>query len=153
MPGEALRILMIVGAIVAGLVIVLSWAVLPPAVYLVLLLAAVAYLISAWVVYSRWCQLMLTSRGIVVSGRKPANINWDRITGFGPVMTGSRSYLSAWVVGAGGGPPKPIRICPLDRQHFLPEAIRAAILSYRPAVRFDPLQPSFGYPQQRPPYQ
>jgi serine/threonine protein kinase len=150
MPDEIWRVLLVVGCVVAIPVVVVTWVFVPPLVYLVLFLVAVAYVVIALVVRSKWCQLTLTSRGMLV-GRKSATINWDRITGFGPVVMGSKTYLNAWVVGAGGGPPKPIRICPLEAQHFPPEAIRAAILAQRPGVRIDPLQPSYAYPP-RPPY-
>ncbi len=152
MPGEALRVLLIVGCIVAIPVVLVSWVFIPPLVYLVLAIAAVAFVIVALVMRSKWCQLTLTSRGVVVTGGRSAKITWDRITGFGPAVIGSQSYLNAWVVGAGGGPPKPIRICPLEPQHFPPEAIRAAILAQRPTVRVDPLQPPPGYPLRPPPF-
>ena len=142
--------LLIVGCFAAIPVILVTWAVVPPLGYLVIFLVAVAYVVIALVIRSKWSQLTLTDRGLLV-GRKSANINWDRITGFGPVVRGSQTYLNAWVVGAGGGPPKPIRICPLEPQHFPPEAIRGAILARRPGVRIDPLQPSYAYPP-RPPY-
>jgi serine/threonine protein kinase len=151
MPDEVWRVLLIVGCFAAIPVVLLTWIVVPPLGYLVIFIVVVAYVVIALVVRSKWCQLTLTGRGLLVGGRRSANINWDRITGFGPVIMGSQTYLNAWVVGAGGGPPKPIRICPLEPQHFPPEAIRAAILARRPGVRIDPLQPSYAYPP-RPPY-
>lgn len=151
MPDELARVLLIVGCFVAIPIVVASF-ILAVAAGVIVLVLAVAYVIIFMVLRSRWCELKLDSRGVSVTGRKAVNLNWDQITGFGPVPAGSKTFLSAFVVGFTGGPPRSIPICPLEPHHFPPAAIQAAILSYRPTVRIEPLQTRFAYPQQPPPY-
>jgi hypothetical protein len=152
MPDDLARILLIAGCVVAISIGALGWLFLPPGGYVVLLVLAVAYVITFFVIRSKWCQLTLTPRGVFVRGGRSLNLNWDPITGFGLVMSGSTSQLIAFVAGLGGGPPKLVPICPLNPRHFPVEAIRAAILSHRPAMHIETQQPRYGYPLRPPPY-
>ena len=110
-----------------------------------LLMPVYLYLVT-WVVMPRWFTLKLSAQGLIVERarkykhqKKTVDVRWDKIMRVGPLALGSRTYLGARLRDTGGVPPEPVYLCPLGSADFPIEEIKAAILSYCPAAKIDPM--------------